>query len=127
VRIIIISIIASMASSLSAIQAEAAGEQTRRAIDSTIGSLRDLVKSHHTGAQQDFAAQSEDPSKEDPTKNVSRVTHFRLCPKRLSLYVDEGFTLSPMPLGARKETIHGVAMAWEVSDPNVASVSSWGR
>ena len=63
----------------------------------------------------------------DGGDRAAAVTHFRLCPRRLSLYVDESYTLSPLPLSSDQEVKHGVPVHWETSDKSVATVSSWGE
>jgi len=121
IRIVVIFNIISLIVSLSPVQAEVAGAYARHALHSTFA--RSVKTNHQPAKPQDFAA----TRLEDPSRNADRVTHFRLCPRRLSLYVGEAYTLVPVPLGTGNEVVHGVATHWSSHDPNVATVTSLGE
>lgn len=124
VRLLVLSIIAFLVAPLSGVQAEATGEHARRIIDSGMSSLRAVIGPSSTAAgTQQFEAQTI----EDPSRNARKVTHFRLCPRRLRLYVGEAYTLVPTPIDNNRDAVDGVAPLWETSDPKVADVSSWGE
>jgi hypothetical protein len=110
--------------SISPAQAETFGEHSRRAIESTFNSFNSSVKYTPPTAQEieTFSGRIEDTSERE-----ARVAHIRLCPRRLTLYVGEAHSLAPMALDRDKEAVHGIAMAWESDDTNVAQVSSYGR
>jgi len=121
IRIVVILNIISLIVSLSPVQAEVAGTYARHALHSAFA--RSVNTNHQPAKAQDFAA----TRFEDPSRNADRVTHFRLCPRHLSLYVGEAYTLVPVPLGTSNEVVHGVATRWSANDPNVATVTSLGE
>jgi RHS repeat-associated protein len=121
IRIVVILNIISLIVSLSPVQAEVAGAYARHALHSAFA--RSVNTNHQPAKAQDFAA----TRFEDPSRNADRVTHFRLCPRHLSLYVGEAYTLVPVPLGTNNEVVHGVATRWSANDPNVATVTSLGE
>ena len=86
VRSLIALIITSIALPLSPAQAEAVSEHVRSTFNSALKSLSKLVIPA-TG-KQDFEMQRT----EDPSRNIERVTHFRLYPRRLKLYAGEAYT-----------------------------------
>jgi YD repeat-containing protein len=102
-------------------QAEVSGAQARKLVDSVINLLRKPGNtSKRSGGrvkprQADTAAQRE-----------ARVSHVRLCPRRLLLYIGEQFTLVPLPLDQNKEVVQGIAFEWESSDSTTADVASDG-
>lgn len=64
---------------------------------------------------------------ESPSERASLTAHLRLCPKKLSLHVEESYTLVPLPMDLDRRTIHGAETTWSSSDPSVASVASFGE
>jgi hypothetical protein len=111
-------VIAIMACPLSAAQAEISGARIRQLVGSAIALLRAPGKS--PGATKlNFKPQVATT----PVQRAQQITHFRLCPRRLSLYVGEDYTLVPVALDHAGEIIHGVAYGWQTSNAGVASVS----
>jgi hypothetical protein len=107
---------------LSSSQAAVVGNETRQAINSAFTFFNKLLKlSSKSG--QDFEPQTVLSQEE----RAARVTHFQLCPRHLSLYVGETFTLVPTPLGSRRETIHGVLLNWQSNNTSVANISPVGE
>jgi Bacterial Ig-like domain (group 2) len=109
-----------LAGPLTPVEAEAAAEQARRAIDSVVKllSARPSKQSTQTLSSQSF---------ESPSQRADRVKHLRLCPRELLLYVDESFTLVPLPLDQNNNAVHGADLTFETKDPDLATVSSWGE
>jgi len=121
VRFLVIFIIASLAVTLSPVRAEVAGVYARQAMGELLALSKEI--NHRAVRGQDFSAEKVD----DPSRNADRVTRFRLCPRRLVLYVGEGYTLVPLPLDGNKEVVNGAALQWSTNEPSVATVSSWGE
>lgn len=121
VRLVVIFVLVSIAISLSPVQAEVAGVYARRALRSVFEPSGD--RNNPPSRAQDFVA----TQMEDPSANADRVTHFRLCPRRVVLYVGEAYTLAPVPMDRNTQIVSGVAPRWSVNDPNVATVTSWGE
>lgn len=112
-------LIVSLAGSLSPVLGEAAGKQARSAIDSAMMFFGKSFskKTVQTLSTQEFKS---------PSDRAAEVKHLRLCPRRLQLHVEEGYTLVPLPLDIDRKTIHGAEMTWSSSNPSVASVASYG-
>jgi RHS repeat-associated protein len=124
IRLIVLTIVASVGLPISPAQAEAIGDRTRHLVEGTVGTLRGLSQEPRAVDQdQAFAAERID----DPSQNATHVTHFRFSPRHLKLYLGEAFTLVAVPLGRSSEVVQGVAIHWESRDESVAMVSSWGE
>jgi RHS repeat-associated protein len=122
-RAIAVFIISSMIASISPAQAEIFGGYGREAVESTYNSSNSPVKHYPLSAQEgNFSGRIEDTSEREAS-----VAHINLCPRRLTLYVGEAFTLVPMAVDHKKEAVHGVAMTWESNEATLAPVSSYGR
>ena len=80
-----------------------------------------LDRGRSTGRVQAERAQSGSPS-----ERAARTQHIRLCPRKLSLHTEEGYTLVPVPLDQDRQTIHGAQMNWSSNNTSVASVASCG-
>ncbi len=113
-------VIGLLACQISPMEGEAAGKRARKMVGSSINTVRETLKPSRKKAQ---TVQS---LPDDPSQLGSRVTHVRLCPRRLLLYVGEQFTLVPLPLDAKKEVVHGVGFAWQSTDSTVADAASDG-
>ncbi|HEY3138935.1 MAG TPA: RHS repeat-associated core domain-containing protein, partial [Blastocatellia bacterium] len=103
---------------LSPSQAEVAGTRARQLVNSTIGLLREPNKTPRArglGSRQQIDS--------TPVERATQITHFRLCPRHLSLYVGEDYTLVPVALDQAEQTVHGVAYGWQTSNAAVAKVS----
>jgi Bacterial Ig-like domain (group 2). len=121
VRLVAFMIVASIALPVSPATAKAIGDRSRRFFDDAFSTMHGLSQDFRATEQdQEFAAQQA----EDPSRNATRVTHFRLCPRHLLLYVGEDFTLSPVPLGHGGEAVQGVSLQWSSTDPAIASVTT---
>jgi len=103
---------------VSPVQAGFATEEAIKALDSFRIALSRWRSTKHPQPQR---AQSESPS-----ERAARTQHIRLCPRKISLHVEEGYTLVPVPLDQERQTIHGAEMSWSSSNPSVASVASYG-
>lgn len=80
-----------------------------------------LDRGRPTGRAQAEGAQSGSPS-----ERAARTQQIRLCPRKLSLHTEEGYTLVPVPLDQGRQTIHGAQMNWSSNNTSVASVASCG-
>jgi RHS repeat-associated protein len=109
-----------LAGPLTPVEGAAAAEQARRAIDSVVKFLSAGLskQSVQTPSSQKF---------ESPLQRADRVNHLRLCPRELLLYVDESFTLVPLPLDQDNNAVHGAELTFETKAPRLATVSSWGE
>jgi hypothetical protein len=90
----------------------------------------DLARDYLAGFSDLFLGFAQDDAQAEAasTGDASlRVTHFRLCPRRVLLYSEETFTLSPTPLGAEDEIVDFAYLEWWSENPGVATVSSWGE
>lgn len=107
-----------MAYQVSPVQARFATEEAIKALDSIRIAL---IRGRSTKHLQPQRSQSDSPS-----ERAARTQHIRLCPRKISLHVEEGYTLVPVPLDIDRKTIHGAEMTWSSSNPSVASVASYG-
>jgi hypothetical protein len=107
-----------MALQVSPVQAKFGTEEAIKALDSIRIALSRGRSTKHLQPQH---AQSESPS-----ERAARTQHIRLCPRKISLHWEEGYTLVPVPLDQDRKTIHGAEMTWSSSNPSVASVTSYG-
>ncbi|MEK6325149.1 MAG: RHS repeat-associated core domain-containing protein [Acidobacteriota bacterium] len=64
---------------------------------------------------------------EGPSQRAARTQHIKLCPRKVSLHVEEGYALVPVPLDQNRQTVHGAQMTWSSNNPSVASVASYGE
>jgi RHS repeat-associated protein len=119
-RVIIGSIILTMALPVSPAQAEVVGKQAGSTLGAGLAFLRNrLSASARLGGPQP-------QSVEDSSQRAARVTHVSLCPRRLLMYTGEEYTLSPLPLDTGGQAVHGVVFSWETANKEVADVASDG-
>lgn len=98
--------------------ADKAPESLRDAISFLDGLDSMLAKSSDVARTQRF---------EDPSQKAQKVVSLKLCPLRLILFVEESFTLVPLALDNKGEAVNGVAVKWVSSNPQVATVTSFGE
>jgi RHS repeat-associated protein len=103
---------------LSPSRAEVIGARARGLIDSSIALLRGSRTSLGVTGLNSSSQRADTPG-----QRALQITHFRLCPRRLSLFVGENYTLVPIALDQNREVVHGVAYEWQSSNAGVASVS----
>jgi len=120
--ILAIFIIGTLAFPLSPTQTVALANEARRVIDFAVSKLSASTKPY-IHPKQSWSAQQAD----NPSLRAASITHFRLCPRHLTLYMGESFTLVPLALDRNEETVHGVAFSWQTVNPNIATVSSSGE
>lgn len=118
-RLLAMFLIATMVLPLSPLRAETMREVARHTLSLTRGDK----PSESVRPTQDFQPQ---PS-ESPADRSMRVAFLRLCPRKLTLYVGESFTLVPLPLDHDREIVHGASVEWNAGNSWVANVSSYGE
>jgi len=123
-RALVIIITAAMLAPLSPAQAEIAKEMVRASLDSAIEIFRSKPSLNADGkAAQDYETQLE----LSPADRTARVARLRVCPRHLSLYPGEVFSLSALPLGRDDEIVQGARLSWEGSDPEVIEDATQSR
>jgi RHS repeat-associated protein len=110
-----------LAGPLTPVEAAAAAEQARRAIEDSV------LKFLSVGLSKQSVQTPSSQRFESPSQRAERVSHLRLCPRELLLYVDESFTLVPLPLDQDNNAVHGADLTFEAKDSGLATVSSWGE
>ncbi len=121
VRIFALMLIAAIGLQLTPAQADAIGEQARKAAESAVEMVSKIKLPFF---EKTVAPKPQ--SVESPSDRAFHVRKIRLCPRRLTLYVGEEYALVPLPLDFRKEPVHSALMTWDSRQPEVASVSSTG-
>lgn len=119
IRLFVIFIIIAIILPASALRAETVREIARR----TLNLIRSEKSSESVRPSQDFQLQPI----ESPSERAMRVAFLRLCPRKLTLYAGEVFTLVPLPLDHNREIVQGVSLEWSAVNPEIASVSSCGE
>lgn len=119
--VVAIVIIGAMGFPLSPSQAEVSGVHARLLLESTLDLLRGAIGPNATkglGVKPQSVA--------TPSQRALDVQYIQLCPRKISLYEEEAFTLVPLPLDSSRQTVHGAAMIWTSNNENVATVTSCG-
>jgi Big-like domain-containing protein len=112
-------IIGVIAVSLSPSQAKVLAEGTTKALNS----VKTLWNSRVTTAPRRLQS----GQIEGPSQRAARTQHIKLCPRKISMHVEEGYALVPVPLDQNRQTVHGAQMTWSSNNPSVASVASYGE
>jgi len=115
-------IVGALALPISPSQAQIAGAEVKLALEAVIR----LLPTASTSAKATLSA-AQPPFFEGPEQRAMKVRRLRLCPRKLTLYVGESFTLVPQPLDQNNDIVQGASLNFEVMDPKLASVSSWGE
>lgn len=100
-------------------------EQTRKGLESAVDLASTLRQRFLANAARVKASKQE--IFESPAQRASQVARLRLCPRRLTLYKGEEYSLVPLPLGNANDAIHGALLGWESRDSEIARVSSIGE
>jgi hypothetical protein len=63
----------------------------------------------------------------DPGQQAAKVRFVRLCPRSLTMYAPETYTLVPLPLDLNRQPVTAPAMTWQTDNAKVAVVTSSGE
>ena len=118
VRAIAVALVPLMIGQLSPALASEAGERVRKAIGASFQFI--AAKARFTGSP---LLQTQATSQE----RAAMVSTIQLCPRQITLYVEETFAFIPVGLDSDQRIVHGVSLDWQSGAPSIASVQSTGE
>src|SRR5262249_16469504 len=110
-RVLAVALVVALVGPMSPAYAEVVVEIAKDGLNRASLAMRSRTNQESASAARQPAQQPEDPS-----EAATRVTHLRLCPRHLTLYVGDVFDLSPLPLDGNREVVQGVQMSWSTND-----------
>jgi RHS repeat-associated protein len=108
---------------LAAPESLAMGIEARKAVDSILTRLTRTNRPQKKRAVPATSAQAVG----DPGQQAAKVRFVRLCPRSLTMYVPETYTLVPLPLDLNRQPVTAPAMTWQTDNAKVAVVTSSGE